>query len=245
MRVALLGYGKMGHEVEASCRAKGHEVVAVVDDHAGATRGSLGDAEVAIDFTTPDAALPNILKVSGLGLDLVVGTTGWYNRLDEAKAAVEKAGTGLVWAANFSLGVQLFLRLAREAGHLVDALDEYDVAAHEVHHRHKVDHPSGTAVRLAETLVESVGRKKRWAAGPPEGAPDPQTLWVSSARVGEVPGTHLVSLEGPDDSIELKHTARGRSGFARGAVAAASWIRGRKGFFGIEDMLGERFGTRA
>jgi 4-hydroxy-tetrahydrodipicolinate reductase len=243
MKVALLGYGRMGHEVEAACRAQGHEVVAVVDDHAGATRGSLEGAEVAIDFTTPEAALPNIVRASGLGLDLVVGTTGWYNRLEEARAVVQKAGTGLVWAANFSLGVQLFLRLAREAGRLVDALGEYDVAVHEVHHRHKVDHPSGTAIRIAEALVESVKRKERWAAGPPEGAPDPRVLWVSSARAGEVPGTHVVSLEGPDDSIELRHTARGRSGFARGAVAAAAWIRGRKGFFGIEDMLGERFGT--
>src|SRR5262245_61643561 len=123
MNIALLGYGKMGHEVEAAARAQGHQVVAVIDDAAGASRGSLGDAEVAIDFTTPQSALPNILRVSGQGLDLVVGTTGWYNRLDEARVAVEKAGTGLVWSPNFSLGVQMFVRLARYAGSLVDALD--------------------------------------------------------------------------------------------------------------------------
>ena len=244
MRIALLGYGKMGHEVEAAALAQGHEVVAVVDDAAGASRGSVGDAEVAIDFTTPDSALPNILGVSSLGVDLVVGTTGWYNRLEEARAAVEKAGTGLVWAPNFSLGVQLFLRLARRAGELADALDEYDVAVHEVHHRHKVDHPSGTAIRLADVLVDAIARKRSWAEGPHDGAPDPNVLWVSSSRAGEVPGTHVVSLEGPDDGIELRHTARGRSGFARGAVAAAGWIRGRKGFFGIDDMLSERFGAR-
>ena len=244
MKVALLGYGKMGREVEASCQAQGYDVVAVVDDAAGATRGSLEEAEVAIDFTTPDAALPNILRVSGLGVDLVVGTTGWYNRLEEAKAAVEKSGTGLVWAPNFSLGVQLFVRLAREAGRLADALEEYDVSVHEIHHRHKVDHPSGTAIRIAEVLVDSLGRKGSWAAGPPEGAPDPQVLWVTSSRTGEVPGTHSISIEGPDDSIELRHAARGRSGFARGAVAAATWVHGRKGFFGIDDMLSERFGRR-
>jgi 4-hydroxy-tetrahydrodipicolinate reductase len=244
MRVALLGYGKMGHEVEATCRAQGHDVVAVVDDRVGATRGSLEDAEVAIDFTTPDAALSNILKVSTLGVDLVVGTTGWYNRLDDARAAIEKSGTGLVWSPNFSLGVQMFVRLAREAGRLVDTLDEYDVSVHEVHHRHKVDHPSGTAIRIADVLVDSVGRKKSWKAGPPDGAPDPQVLWVTSSRTGEVPGTHLISVEGPDDSIELRHSARGRGGFARGAVAAAAWVRGRKGFFGIDDMLSERFDGR-
>ena len=243
MNIALLGYGKMGHEVESAARAQGHQVVAVIDDAAGATRGSLGDAEVAIDFTTPQSALPNILRVSGQGLDLVIGTTGWYNRLDEARVAVEKAGTGLVWSPNFSLGVQMFVRLTRYAGSLVDALDEYDVAVHEVHHRHKVDHPSGTAIRLADVLVGAVTRKGKWAPGPPEGAPDPNVLWVSSARAGEVPGTHVVSVEGPDDGIELRHTARGRSGFARGAVAAAAWVRGRRGFFGIDDMLAERFGN--
>jgi 4-hydroxy-tetrahydrodipicolinate reductase len=243
MRIALLGYGKMGREVEAVARAQGHEITAVVDDAAGASRGSLEDADVAVDFTTPDAALPNIERVSGLGLDLVVGTTGWYNRLDDARAAVGRAGTGLVWAPNFSLGVQLFVRLAREAGRLVDSLEEYDVSVHETHHRHKVDHPSGTAIRIADVLVEAVRRKDRWEAGPPEGKPDPAVLWVTSARTGEVPGTHVVSLEGPDDAVELRHTARGRSGFARGAVSAATWIHGRKGFYGIEDMLADRFGA--
>jgi 4-hydroxy-tetrahydrodipicolinate reductase len=243
MRIALLGYGKMGREVEAAARAQGHEITAVLDDAAGATRGSLEDAEVAVDFTTPDAALGNIQRACALGLDLVVGTTGWYNRLDEAKAAVNRAETGLVWAPNFSLGVHLFVRLAQQAGRLLDALEEYDVAVHETHHRHKVDHPSGTAIRLADVLVDAVGRKGRWEAGPPEGRPDPDVLWVTSSRVGEVPGTHVVSLEGPDDSVELKHTARGRSGFARGAVAAAAWIRGRKGVYGIEEMLAERFGA--
>jgi 4-hydroxy-tetrahydrodipicolinate reductase len=242
MRLALLGYGRMGHEVEAAALQRGHEVVAVVDDPAGATRGSLGEAQVAIDFSTPDAALPNIRKITSAGLDLVVGTTGWYAGLQDAQAAVKGAGTGLLWAPNFSLGVQLFLRLVREAGRLVDALDEYDVVVHEVHHRHKLDHPSGTAAKLADMLVAQVARKDRWKEGPPEGAPDPRVLWVSSSRAGEVPGTHVIGLEGPDDAIELRHTARGRAGFARGAVVAAEWISGRKGFFSIDDMLAERFG---
>ena len=245
MRLALLGYGKMGREVEGVAIAGGHEVVAVLDDAAGATRGSLGDAEVAIEFTTPASAVANIHRAAEAGLDLVVGTTGWYDRMDEARSLVEKAGTGLVWAPNFSMGVQLFLRLAAEAGRLVDALEEYDVAVHETHHRHKVDHPSGTAIRLAETLLAQVGRKARWAETPAEGAPDPSTLCVSSSRVGEVPGTHRISIEGPDDSIELRHAARGRRGFARGAVLAATWIRGRPGIYGIDDMLAQRFGETA
>jgi 4-hydroxy-tetrahydrodipicolinate reductase len=140
--------------------------------------------------------------------------------------------------------VQLFLRLARTAGALVDALPEYDVAVHEVHHRHKVDHPSGTAIRIAEQLVEQVTRKAGWREAPAPGAPAGDVLWVSSSRAGEVPGTHVVSVEGPDDGIELRHTARGRGGFARGAVEAAQWLKGRKGFYGIDDMLTERFGAR-
>ena len=242
MRIALLGHGKMGHAVEAVAREQGDEVVAILDP-AGASRGSLADAEVAIDFSTPEAALPNILEASSLGVDLVVGTTGWYDRIEEARAAVERAGTGLVWAPNFSLGVQLFYRIVREAGRLVDALEEYDVFVHEVHHRHKVDHPSGTARRLAEILLESVARKQRWEEAPPAGAPAGEVLFVSAARAGEVPGTHWVGLEGPDDGIELRHTARGRTGFARGAVAAAHWVRGRKGLHGIEEMLADRFGA--
>jgi 4-hydroxy-tetrahydrodipicolinate reductase len=244
VNLALIGYGRMGREVEAAAKAAGHEVVAVVDDTAGATRGALAEAQVAIDFTLPDAALDNIRKVSGAGLDMVVGTTGWYDHLDEARAAVNAAGTGLVWAPNFSLGVQVFFRLARDAGRLADALDEYDVYVHETHHRHKVDHPSGTARRLAEILVETLARKERWAEAPAAGAPETNTLWVGSTRSGEVPGTHIVGLEGPDDTIELRHTARGRGGFARGAVSAAAWIQGRKGFFGIEEMLADRFGDK-
>jgi len=240
VRVALLGYGRMGREVEAAALERGHEVVAVVEE-GGTGHGSLAEAEVGIDFTTPGAALPNIREAAGLGLDLVVGTTGWYDHLDEARAAVEAAGTGLVWAPNFSLGVQLFFRLVEQSGRLVDAMEEYDVFVHEVHHRHKVDHPSGTALRLADILVDALARKERWAEAPSSGAPDPAVLWVGSSRVGEVPGTHQVGLEGPDDTIELRHTARGRRGFARGAVVAAEWIRGRKGFHGIDDLLDERF----
>ena len=242
MRLALLGHGRMGHAVEAVAREAGHEVVAIFDGPGEPTAGALRDAEVAIDFTTPDAAPANIRAAASLGVDMVVGTTGWYDRMAEARRAVEDAGTGLVWAPNFSLGVHLFFRIARAAARLADTLDGYDVYVHEVHHRHKVDHPSGTARRLAEILVAELSGKDRWAEAPPEGAPDPTTLWVGSSRTGEVPGTHWVGIEGPDDALELRHTARGRAGFARGALTAAAWIRGRPGFHDIDDMLAERFG---
>ncbi len=139
------------------------------------------------------------------------------------------------------MGVNLFLRLARMAARMADALSEYDVHIREAHHRHKVDHPSGTAITLADILIEELARKETWAATLPDGAPHPQVLYVASERVGESAGSHVVGLEGPDDRIELRHEARTRVGFAKGAVAAAEWIRGRSGVFTLDDMLAETF----
>ena len=238
VKIALLGYGRMGREVESVAQEEGHEIVARLDGpDARIDRESLAGADVAVDFTLPAAAVGNIRAVADAGVDLVVGTTGWYDRMDEARAAVEAAGTGMIWAANFSLGVHLFFRAARALAEMADELAAYDVHVHEAHHRHKVDHPSGTARRLADILVEALDRKERWESGPPEGAPDPATLLVTSTRAGEIPGTHRVGLEGPDDRLELVHEARGRRGFARGAVTAARWIRGRAGVFTLDDML--------
>jgi 4-hydroxy-tetrahydrodipicolinate reductase len=245
LRIALVGYGRMGHAVESVALEEGHEIVARLDEGDAVDAGGLAGADVAIDFTLPEAAVDNVRAVAGAGVDLVVGTTGWYDRLDEARAAVDAAGTAMIWAPNFSLGVQLFFRAARSLARLADALDQYDVHVHEAHHRHKVDHPSGTARSLADILVEELSGKSAWAEGPPDGAPDPSTLQVTSSRAGEIPGTHVVGLEGPDDRLELRHEARGRTGFARGAVAAARWVRGRNGVYTLDDMLAERFGSRS
>ena len=244
MKLALLGYGRMGHAVEAAAAERKHQVVARLDMGDAITRSNLAGAEVAIDFTLPDAVVENARRVADSGVKLVIGTTGWYGRMAEVKGVIESAQGGCIWSPNFSLGVQAFLRIAREAGRLADALDEFDVHVHEEHHRHKVDHPSGTAIRLAEVLLETLGRKTSWKEGPSAGAPDPNVLWISSARAGEIPGVHEVALEGPSDSIVVRHTARGRDGFARGAVEAAEWLAGKTGFFGIDDMLADRFGRR-
>ena len=244
MRLALVGYGKMGRAVEGVAMERGHEVVAridpTLDTHEIGTE-TLGGADVAIEFTVPDAAVDNIAALAAAGVDVVVGTTGWHERLDEAAAAVNAAGTGMVHATNFSLGVNLFLRLARMAARMADALSEYDVHIRETHHRHKIDHPSGTAITLADILIEELAGKESWSAALPDGAPHPQVLYVASERVGETAGSHVVSLEGPDDRIELSHQARTRAGFARGAVAAAEWIGGRSGVFTLDDMLAETF----
>ena len=244
MRLALVGYGKMGRAVEGVAMERGHEVVARIDPTLDTNKigaETLGGADVAIEVTVPDAAVDIIAALAAAGVDVVVGTTGWHERLDEAAAAVNAAGTGMVHATNFSLGVNLFLRLARMAARMADALSEYDVHIRETHHRHKIDHPSGTAITLADILTEELAGKESWSAALPDGAPDPQVLYVASERVGETAGSHVVSLEGPDDRIELSHQARTRAGFARGAVAAAEWIGGRSGVFTLDDMLAETF----
>jgi 4-hydroxy-tetrahydrodipicolinate reductase len=243
VKLALIGYGRMGHAVEAAARARGHEIVARLDHGDGIDRKSLAGADVAIDFTLPSAVVENVRRVADAGVDLVIGTTGWYDRTEEVRSAVVGAKVGCLWSPNFSLGVQLFFRLAAAAGRLADALEEYDVYVYEAHHRHKVDHPSGTALRLAEVLLQSIARKASWQEGPPAGAPDPSVLWVTAIRAGEIPGVHEVGLEGPADSIVVRHTARGREGFARGAVAGAEWVKGRSGFFGMDEMLAERLGA--
>ena len=244
MKLALVGYGKMGKAVEDVALERGHQVVARIDptlDTGEIGAEALGGADVAIEFTLPDVAVSNIKALAAAGMDAVVGTTGWHDRLDEAAAAVNDAGTGMVHAANFSLGVHLFLRLARSAAKMANALSEYDVHVREAHHRHKIDHPSGTAITLADILIEELTGKESWSATLPDGAPLPQVLYVASERVGDTAGTHVVGLEGPDDRIELRHEARTRAGFAKGAVAAAEWIRGRTGVFTLDDMLSETF----
>ena len=243
MKLALIGYGRMGRAVEAAAAESRHAVVARLDLGDRIDGKSLAGADVAVDFTLPDAVADNVSAIADAGVDLVIGTTGWYERMEDVAALVRSAGVGCLWSPNFSLGVHLFFRVAAAAGDLADALGEYDVHVHEMHHRHKVDRPSGTAVRLAELLVGRLRGKRSWRGGPPEGAAAPEILWVSSTRAGEVPGVHEVGLEGPSDSIVVRHTARGREGFARGAVSGAEWVHGREGFFSMDDMLAERLGS--
>ena len=246
MKIALVGYGRMGRVVEEVAEAGGHEVVARIDldenpPDQQLTPEKLKGAEVAIEFTVPEAAVSNLERIAACGIDAVSGTTGWFDRLDEVRRTVEIAGTGLIYAPNFSLGVQVFFRLARLAAGLCDRLDEYDVYLTEAHHRHKLDHPSGTARQVAEMLLGEISSKERWELGTGQGALDPAALQVTSIRAGEIPGMHAVGLEGPDDRIEVRHEARGRRGLARGAVAAAEWVRGRKGVFTLDDMLADKW----
>ena len=245
MKIALLGYGRMGKAVEEVALDRGHQVVARLDadgvgDDGSSRRKALTEADVAIDFSIPGAVRRNVESAAAAGVNLVVGTTGWEEDQEAVETAVREARVGLLHAPNFSLGVNLFLRVVKEAARILDPFDELDVHLMEAHHRHKVDHPGGTARRLAEILVDSSSRKEGWSRElPREGAVDPATLQVAVVRAGEVFGTHSVGFDGTTDRIELRHEARGRRGFAHGSVVGAEWIRGREGVFSMEDFLQE------
>ena len=231
MRVAVVGYGRMGREIEGVLRERGHEPVLV-------TRGAAfpPGCAVGIDFTRADAVPANVAAGLAAGARYVVGTTGWTDRIDEVRRQVEAAGGGLVHAANFSIGVNLFYRIARAAAALLARFPDYDPYVLERHHRLKKDAPSGTAKVLAG-IVESASGKQRTAAATLEGALPEGAFHVAALRAGGIVGDHTVGFDSGGDEILLEHRARTRRGFALGAVLAAEWIATRTGFHTFEEVL--------
>jgi len=258
MKIAIVGYGKMGRMVERVAMGWGCQVTAIVDPalegpvpsgakpfRGMAEAGDLCGAQAAIEFTRPDTAFDNVMALVGKGIPAVVGTTGWTDRLDEARRAAQAAGTALFWSSNFSLGVNLFYRIAWHAARLADAFPEYDVGGFESHHNGKLDSPSGTARTLVEGVLAAMTRKDTAVWETLDRRPEPGELHFPSLRVGSVPGQHSLFLDSPADTIEITHTARSREGFASGAVRAAMWLAGdggRKGYFTMDDMLGDILG---
>ncbi len=218
MRLAIVGYGKMGRLVEELAPSEGVEIAARFDLGQPLQRG---DFRVAVDFTTPYAVVDNVRRAAELGVNVVVGTTGWYSHLDAVREIVEKHKVGVVYGANFSVGVNLFFRIVKQAAELIATHPEYDPYLLEMHHRHKKDAPSGTAVYLQSILRQAYGRD----------------VAASSVRAGEIPGTHEAGFDSEADTITLTHTARGRKGFALGALLAAKWIEGRTGLHEFQQIL--------
>ena len=249
MKIALIGYGKMGKEVERVAKLRGHAVCAIVDlSAAGATHKVIDDggscfkdADVVIDFTVPSAVVGNIRRVTAAKKNMVVGTTGWYDGMTEAKQLVGAAGTGFIYSSNFSIGVNAFYRVVEAAARLINKVPEYDVFGYELHHNQKLDSPSGTAKSIAEILLKNIGRKKQAQYGKLDRKINPEELHFASVRAGSIPGTHVVGFDSEADTIELKHTARSRAGFALGAVMAVEWLKGRKGFFTMNDFISDFF----
>jgi len=234
MRIALIGYGKMGKEIEAAALAAGDTIVQKFDVDRPADVASLSDADVCIEFSTPETVVGNIQLALKAQKDIVVGTTGWYDRLPELKALV--AHSGLLYSANFSVGVNMYFRIVAAAAELMRNATDYDPYIHELHHRQKADSPSGTALRLADILLKRIDRKKSIATQRMDGKIASDALHVTSTRVGTFAGTHTVGFDSEADLIEITHTARSRKGFALGALRAAHWLHGRKGVFTMDDV---------
>lgn len=244
MRVAILGRGRMGQEVARLARAAGDEVgleldVAENTGGAGLTPEALKDIDVAIDFTTASAVIDNVTRVAEAGKPIIVGTTGWYDQMDAVRAVVEKNGTALVHGANFSVGVHILRQLVAHAARLVDRFPEYDPYVIEHHHNAKIDAPSGTAQRLGEAIIAAVARKTHIESRAGGGAIASDALHVVSVRAGSAFGHHEVGLDSPADEIKIVHSARGREGFARGALFAAAWVLGRQGVHEFSHILEE------
>ncbi len=249
MKIALIGYGKMGKELEKAARQRGLEVAAIIDPavseggifHRQINDSSLKNAEVAIDFTTPHSAIENLGKVAALKKNMVMATTGWYDRINEAKKIVDETGIGFIYSSNFSIGVNAYFRIVEEAAKLFDKVESYDVYGYELHHNQKADSPSGTARSVAEILSKNIRRKDKIQYDKVDRKIEPSELHFASIRAGWIPGTHVAGFDSEADTIEIKHVARNRGGFASGALMAAEWISGKKGFFTINDFMKDFF----
>ena len=236
MKVAIIGYGKMGHEIEQVLLQRGHSVALIIDqDNAhDLCAEKLAEVDVAIEFTTPTTAYSNVRTCIECGTPVVSGTTGWHDKLEELQALCREKDSTMIWSSNYSLGVNITFRLNRYLAELMNRFDAYNVAIEEIHHTQKKDAPSGTAISLANDILTRVERKSEWVNEPTN---DEKALEITSLREGMVPGTHTVTYESADDRIEIKHTLFSRRALALGAVVAAEFIATRKGVFTIDDMF--------
>jgi 4-hydroxy-tetrahydrodipicolinate reductase len=245
MKIALLGYGKMGKIIEGIALSRQHEIVLKIDkdNQHDLTAENLQKADVAIEFSTPGTVLDNISTCFSAGVPVVVGTTGWHNMMASVKANCEESGSTLLYATNFSVGVNIFFHVNKILAKLMNNYPYYEVQVEEIHHTQKLDSPSGTAITIAEGILDNLESKKEWAnvltndPGAENNTIDADQLLIESHRIENVPGTHTVIYDSEVDSIEFKHTAHNRNGFALGAVLAAEWVQDKKGFYSVEDMF--------
>lgn len=234
MNIALIGYGKMGKEIEQILLKRGHTVSLRSTRSEPFKAADLAGTDVAIEFTEPSAAVDNILKCFEAGVPVVVGTTGWYTRMPEVREACARMNGGLLTASNFSIGVNLLFKFNKEMARIMRDFEEYTPSMEEIHHTAKRDAPSGTAITLAEGILENYPERNEWIN---EATDNHHQLGIVSRREGEVPGTHIVRYTSEVDEIQLVHQAYNRKGFALGAVKAAEFMQGKKGVFTMGDVL--------
>ena len=237
MKIALIGYGKMGKAIEEIALEKGHEIVLKIDvgNSDEFTKENLQRADAAIEFTGPHSAFDNVKKCIEFGVPVISGSTGWLDKWNEISAMCETHNGCLVYSSNYSIGVNLFFELNKQLAKLMEPYDTYDVQMTEIHHTEKKDAPSGTAITLAEQILSNMGRKNQWVNSPSTNATD---LVITSERIDPTPGTHTVAYRSPIDTIEITHTAHTRKGFASGAVLAADFAKNKSGIFTMKEVLG-------
>lgn len=240
MKIALIGYGKMGQEIEKVALERGHQIVCKVDidENDKFHSPEFKSADVAIEFTTPKSALNNYRKAFESNVPVVSGTTGWLEDIDEIKNECNNNGKTFFYASNFSLGVNLFFAVNKYLSKLMNNFPDYEVVMEETHHIHKLDAPSGTAITLAEDIIANIKRKNSWALYNDTDDNKSDIIEIKDYREGEVPGIHSVIYESDVDSIKITHNAKSRRGFALGAVLAAEFTKDKKGFLGMQDLLG-------
>ena len=237
MHIGIIGYGKMGREIEKSALSMGHSIEFIIDENntKDLNINNLKKIDVAIEFTTPVAAFENIRKCLEAKTSVVSGTTGWLDKYDEAVELCRKKNGSFLYASNFSIGVNILFHLNAMLAKIMNSFEQYDVEINEIHHTTKLDSPSGTAITLADSIIKNIERKKEWKN---EQTANKQTLSILSERKDSVPGTHTIKYNSNADLIELKHEAKNREGFASGAIIASEFIKNKKGVFKMEDVLG-------
>lgn len=237
MKIALIGYGKMGKEIEKIALERHHEIVSVIDkdNQQDINSAAFRSAQVAIEFSTPENAYNNIISCLNAGVAIVSGTTGWLDKLDEAKKICSEKQGAFIYASNYSLGVNIFFHINRELAKVMNRFAEYNISIDEIHHTQKLDAPSGTAITLAEDIIRSIERKSKWVN---DANVKSDEILINSFREGSVPGTHTITYKSDVDEISLKHEVKNRKGLALGAIIAAEFIAGKKGFYTMQDVLG-------
>ncbi len=236
MKIALIGYGKMGQEIEKIALDRGHEIVSKIDVTSSDSfdNANFKSADVAIEFTRPEAAYNNYIKCFEANVPVVSGTTGWLDKLEEIKDRCENDKQTFFYASNFSLGVNIFFELNKQLARIMNKMNEYNVSMEEVHHTQKLDAPSGTAITLAEGIIDNIESKTAWVLDREKSSED---VAIKAIREGEVPGIHTIKYESSVDEIIIHHSAKSRKGFALGAVLAAEFVKGKTGFLTMKDLL--------
>jgi 4-hydroxy-tetrahydrodipicolinate reductase len=241
MKIALLGYGRMGQTIDSLASERGHEIIKKLENASpdAIREGLLGNADVVIDFTMPNVAAQLIMACFDVGIPVVSGTTGWLGDYWEevVKHCKDTEGT-FFYASNYSIGVNIFFELNAQLARLMNGQSQYQIEMEEIHHIHKIDAPSGTAISLADGIINNLEHADTWHLMDDTSTEKKTGFPIISKREGEVPGTHIVRYHSPIDSIEISHTAKGREGFAMGAILASEWLVGKEGVFGMKDMLG-------